>query len=154
MSTNTGEATNDTVQQLPVPNPDLKSLDRLVGTWQVSGEAQGQIRYEWEEGGFFLVQHFDLDHGGHMIKGIEVIGHLQGLGEEPGADIRTRVYSFLDGLTLDYVYELAGDTLTIWGGEKGSPAYYRGKFSADDNILTGGWVWPGGGYSTTTTRVK
>jgi hypothetical protein len=154
MSTNNGATTDYTAQQPPGPNPDLKSLDRLVGTWQVSGEAQGQISYEWKEGGFFLEQHFDLDHSGHIIKGIEVIGHLQGLGEEPGREIRTRVYSFLDGLTLDYVYELDGDTLTIWGGEKGSPAYYRGKFSADGDVLSGGWVWPGGGYKTTTTRVK
>lgn len=141
-------------QQLPQPNTDLKSLDRLVGTWQVSGDAQGQIRYEWKEGGFFLVQDFDLVHGGRKIKGIEIIGHLQGLGEEPGKEIRTRVYSFLDGLTLDYVYELEDNTLTIWGGEKGSPAYYKGTFSDDGNTLTGGWVWPGGGYETTTTRVE
>ena len=141
-------------QQAPKPNPDLKSLDRLVGTWKVSGEAQGQIRYEWAEGGFFLLQHFDLDHGGRKIKGIEVIGHLQSLGETPSKDIRTRVYSFLDGLTLDYVYELEGDTLTIWGGEKGSPAYYKGTLSKDGNTLTGGWVWPGGGYKTITTRMK
>jgi hypothetical protein len=139
--------------RLPGPKPDLKNLNRLVGTWKVSGEAQGQVRYEWTEGGFFLAQHFDLEHGGRPIRGIEMIGHLQGLGEEPSKDIRARVYSFLDGLTLDYVYELNGDTLTIWGGEKGSPAYYRGNFSDDDNTLTGGWVWPGGGYQTTTTRV-
>jgi hypothetical protein len=31
-----------------------------------------------------------------------------------------------------------GDTLTIWGGVKGSPAYYRGQFSADGNT-SGGW---------------
>jgi hypothetical protein len=154
MSENTNEVPDYTAHQQPGPSPDLKSLDRLVGTWKVSGEAQGEIRYQWEEGGYFLMQHFDLDHGGHLIKGIEMIGHLQPLGEAPGKDIRTRVYSFLDGLTLDYVYELEGDTLTIWGGEKGSPAYYRGKFSADGNILTGGWVWPGGGYNTITTRVK
>jgi hypothetical protein len=133
---------------------DLTSLERLVGVWEVSGEAQGEVRYEWMEGGFFLMQHFDLRHGGRKIKGIEVIGHLQRLGEEPSKEIWTRVYSFLDGLTLDYVYELEGDTLTIWGGEKGSPAYYQGKFSADGNTLTGGWVWPGGGYKTVTTRVK
>ncbi|MGA9770687.1 MAG: hypothetical protein WBV94_16725 [Blastocatellia bacterium] len=142
------------LQQSPEPNPDLKSLDRLVGTWNVTGEAQGQIRYEWMEGGFFLVQHFDLVHGGRKLKGIEVIGHVQQFGEEPDKDIRTRVYSYLDGLTLDYVYELLDDTLTIWGGEKGSPAYYKGKFSDDGNTLTGGWVWPGGGYESTATRVE
>jgi hypothetical protein len=105
------------------------------------------------EGGFFLVQHFDLIHGGRPIKGIEVIGHLQLFGEEPIPEIRTRVYSYLDGMTLDYVYELEGDTLTIWGGEKGSPSYYKGTFSEDGKVLEGGWVWPGGGYNTVSTRV-
>jgi hypothetical protein len=142
------------MKQQSKPNPDLKSLERLAGTWKVSGEAQGQIRYEWLEGGFFLAQHVELDHSGRKIKGIELIGHLQPLGEEPSQEIRTRFYSFLDGLTLDYVYELIDDTLTIWGGERGSPAYYRGTFSDDGHTLTGGWVWPGGGYKTITTRVE
>jgi hypothetical protein len=137
----------------PQPNPDLKLLDRLVGAWIVSGDAQGQIRYEWQEGGFFLLQYFDLVRDGHPIKGIELIGHPQAFGEEPSPEIKTRVYSFLDGQTLDYVYEIEGDTLTIWGGQVGSPAYYRATFSPDGNTLTGAWHWPGGGYSTTTTRL-
>jgi hypothetical protein len=59
------------------------------------------------------------------------------------------------GETFDYVYEMDGDTLTIWGGAKGSPAYYRGKFSDDGNTLTGAWVYPGGGgYKAVATRVK
>ncbi len=145
---------SETSPQHSKPNPDLKSLNKLVGSWKVSGDAQGQVKYEWMEGGFFLVQHFDIDHAGHKSKGIEVIGHLQPFGEEPGKEIRTRVYSYLDGLTLDYVYEVESDTLTIWGGEKGSPAYYKGKFSADGNTLTGEWVYPGGGYKTITTRIK
>jgi hypothetical protein len=59
------------------------------------------------------------------------------------------------GNTLDYVYELEGDTLTIWGGEKGSPAYYQGRFSEDGDTITGAWVYPGGGgYESTATRVK
>jgi hypothetical protein len=136
------------------PNPDLKSLDRLIGTWKVTGEAEGQLIYEWAEGGFFLVQHFDLLHGPRKNKGTEYIGHFQSLEGEPSEDIKSRVYSFMDGLTIDYVYELEGDTLTIWGGEKGSPAFYKGEFSKDGNTLTGAWQWPGGGYSTTTTRVK
>jgi hypothetical protein len=141
-----------TTPQLPVPSPDLRSLNRLVGTWQASNEAHGQIHYEWSEGGYFLLQHVDLVHDGRPIKGIEFIGHLHRLGEEPEDAIRTRFYSYLDGLTLDYVYELEGDTLTIWGGEKGSPAYYKGEFSSDGSTLTGGWVWPGGGYGVTMTR--
>jgi hypothetical protein len=141
-------------QQPPTPNPDLKSLDRLVGTWKVSGEAQGQIRFEWMEGGFFLVQHLDLEYGGRKLKGIEVIGHLQRLGEEPSKEIWSRVYSFPDGLTLDYVYELADDTITIWFGHKGSDNRMKGTFSPDGNSFSGAWEWPGGGYQITGTRVK
>ena len=34
------------------PNPALKKLDKLVGTWEVSGGAQGAVTYEWMEGGY------------------------------------------------------------------------------------------------------
>jgi hypothetical protein len=140
--------------QPPTPNPDLKSLNTLVGTWQVSGGAQGQVRYEWMEGGFFLMQHIDLENAGHKIKGIEIIGHLQLFGQQPSEDIKSRYYGSA-GETLDYVYEMDGDTLTIWGGEKGSPAFYRGTFSADGNTLSGAWIYPGGGgYESTSTRIK
>lgn len=138
--------------QAPTPNPDLRRLDRLVGTWKVSGGAEGQVRYEWMEGEFFLKQHIDLAQYGQKFTGIEIIGHVQPFGEEPSEDIKSRYYDSM-GNTLDYVYEMDGDVLTIWGGEKGSPAYYRGTFSADGNTLTGGWVYPdGGGYESTSVR--
>jgi len=140
--------------QASTPNPDLKSLDRLVGTWKVSGGAQGQVTYEWMEGGFFLMQHFDLELEGHEIKGIEIIGHLKPFEGQPSEAIKTRIYDNM-GNTFDYVYELEGDTLTIWGGEKGSPAYYKGTFSDDGNTLSGAWVYPGGGgYESMATRVR
>ena len=54
----------------------------------------------------------------------------------------------------NYVYELEGDTLTIWAGEKGSPAYFKGEFNPDGDTVTGAWVYPGGGgYDSTMTRV-
>jgi hypothetical protein len=136
----------------PAPNPDLKSLDKLVGAWAVSGGAHGQVRYEWMEGGFFLIQHVDLENDGGTIKGLEIIGHLQLFGQPPSEEIRSRYYGSA-GETLDYVYEMDGDTLTIWGGEKGSPAFYKGTFSADGNTLSGGWTYPGGGYESTATRI-
>jgi hypothetical protein len=139
------ESTNtQAAYQAAEPNPDLKTLDRLVGTWRVSGGVEGTVTYEWMEGGFFLVQHVDFDHDGHRIKGIEIIGHTRPFGEEPSADIKSRFYD-TEGNTLDYLYEVEGDTLTIWGGERGSPAYYRGTFSPDGNSCSGRWVYPGGG---------
>lgn len=142
-------------QQPAMPNPDLKQLDRLVGTWAMSGDVGGTVRYEWMEGGFFLIQHVNLqEQGGQHTKGIEIIGHLHRYGEEPSTDVHSRYYGST-GETLDYVYEMEGDTLTIWMGERGSPAYYRGTLSSDGNTLTGAWHYPGGGgYEANATRIS
>jgi hypothetical protein len=143
-----------THQQPPDPNPDLKNLQRLVGTWEMSGDVRGTVNYEWMEGGFFLIQRVDLEQFGQRIKGIEIIGHERPFGAEPSEEIKSRFYSNT-GDTLDYVYELQRDTLTIWGGERGSPAYYRGIFSDDGDTLSGAWHYPGGGgYEATSTRVS
>jgi hypothetical protein len=148
------EMNSDPEQHVAGPNPDLKSLDKLVGTWKMSGDTSGQVTYEWMGGGFFLIQHVDLDQGGQKTKGIEIIGHLRPYGEEPSKDIKSRYYDS-NGDTLDYVYEISGDTLMIWFGEKDSPAYYKGQFSEDGNTLAGNWVYPGGGgYEAIATRQK
>jgi hypothetical protein len=142
--------------QSPQPYPGLKQLEPLVGTWQVKGpDIHGQVRFEWLAGGFFLLQHVDFVHSGRHITGLEVIGYPREFGAtEPGPDLVSRWYGS-DGETFTYVYENDAQTLTIWGGEKGSPAYYRGTWSADGNVNSGGWVYPGGGgYEATMTRVK
>jgi hypothetical protein len=67
--------------QPPEPSPDLKALNRLVGTWEHSGAVRGTTTYEWMEGGFFLIQRVDLEQYGQSIKGIEIIGHLRPFGQ-------------------------------------------------------------------------
>lgn len=54
----------------------LKRLDKLVGTWELTGDAVGTVRYEWMKGGSFLLQHVDMELFGHQTKGFEVIGRL------------------------------------------------------------------------------
>ncbi|GAB2662197.1 hypothetical protein [Kribbella swartbergensis] len=147
------EATANYPIEQPEPSPAVRALDRLVGTWEVTGGAEGTVRYEWMEGGYFLLQHVELSQFGHQIKGLEVIGNLHPFGEPVGEDVVSRFYD-TTGNTFDYVYELDGDTLTIWAGAKGSPAYYRGTFSADGRTVTGEWTYPGGGgYASSMTRV-
>jgi hypothetical protein len=75
------------------------------------------------------------------------------VGEAPSEEIKSRFYSS-SGDTIDYIYDLEGDTLTIWAGERGSPAYYRGAFSEDRYILTTAWHYPDGGYEAISTRVE
>jgi hypothetical protein len=139
-------------ETINTPSAALKQLERLVGTWKVTGDARGTIKYEWLEGGFFLMQHVNLELFGHEVKCLEIIGHWRPFGEAPSPEIQSRIYDS-NGNTFDYVYELEADTLTIWGGERGSPAYYKGVFDETGNTLTGGWVYPGGGgYQATATR--
>jgi hypothetical protein len=61
--------------QLPAPDPALKRLDRLVGTWSMDGHLvdsdenniKGQTTFRWLPGGFFLEQHVVLD-----LMGLEI----------------------------------------------------------------------------------
>ena len=152
----TDEYTNSQTERPIEPYPGLKSLDKLVGTWRISGpEIQGQVSYQWLEGGFFLVQHVDFVHSGHKVKGIEIIGYERGFGAtEPSKDIKSHWFDD-EGNTFEYTYEVTDETLTIWGGERGSPAYYQGKFTTDGKTNSGAWVYPGGGgYKSSMTRVK
>ncbi|WP_432932815.1 hypothetical protein ACQPZZ_15995 [Microbispora sp. CA-135349] len=136
------------------PDEQVRALDRLVGSWRVTGGAEGTVTYRWMEGGFFLIQDIRLEQDGRPIVGFEVIGRERPYGADaPSEDIKSRYYGG-EGDTLDYVYELDGDTLTIWGGAKGSPAYFQGTFTADGDAMTGGWHYPGGGgYESNMTRI-
>ena len=69
---------NDAHDQQPQPNPALKSLDVMVGTWNLKGresgpdgEIHGQVAFEWMEGGFYLLQRVDMDYLGRKITGTE-----------------------------------------------------------------------------------
>lgn len=135
------------------PSDAVRALDRLVGTWTLTGGATGTVTYAWMQGGWFLLQHVELEQYGMQVRGMEVIGQLRPFGEAPSADVHSRFYDDA-GNTLDYVYEIAGDTLHIWAGERGSPAYFTGTFSDGDRVVAGDWVYPGGGgYQSTMTRV-
>jgi len=133
------------------PDKAMRALDRLVGTWDLTGDATGTISYRWLPGGFFLVQEGELDLFGHHNTFTEIIGRERLFGGEPGAEITSRTYT-AEGDTLDYTYELVGDTLTIWGGPRGSEAHFTGTFNDAGTVLNGEWIWPGGGYQVTSTR--
>ena len=89
---------------------------------------------------------------GRNVKGLEVIGFERGFGAEPGTDLVSRTFDN-EGNTFRYVCEVADETLTIWGEENGSSAYYRGIWSEDGNRCSGAWVYPGGGYESTMRRL-
>ena len=126
----------------------LRSLDRLVGTWRVTGpgDLTGEICYRWMDGGGFLVQDVDLHQAGGHTRGVEYIGF-----DETSGELRSHFFGGT-GEILEYTYRIDGDRLLIWFGGTDSPARFEGVFSADGATNTGAWQWPGGGYASTMTR--
>ncbi|TDW87479.1 hypothetical protein EV137_5559 [Kribbella pratensis] len=130
------------------PVEALRSLAPLIGTWTVEGPGHhGTVSYEWFEDGAFVVQRIELVSDGETSRGVEYIG----LDTETGT-LRSHYFSNT-GKILEYTYQLAGNTLTIWFGDTDSPAKFVGEFNADQSVNTGAWEWPGGGYESTMTRV-
>lgn len=135
------------------PDPALKLLDALVGTWNIKGrefgsdaEINGHVSFERLEGGFFFVQHVNIDHNGQRIRGIEIIAY------EESTKTFTSHYFDNRGNTFEYVWEIGDGTLTIWGGYVGSQVSFKGKFSDNGNVIADIWESPGGGYTATIIR--
>ncbi|GAB3226995.1 hypothetical protein [Spirosoma arcticum] len=139
----------DKSEQPVEPNSALRSLDRLVGTWQVSDEAQGQITFRWMEGGYFLIQEVDLNGG---AKGIEFIGY-----DAESKTLKSHYFNNTGNL-LEYTYKTEGKAYTVAIDMPGRKGQFVAEFSDDDNTLTGRWDWTQDGekmgYNATMRRMK
>ncbi len=120
------------------PHPALKRLDRLVGTWRMTGGSPdsdrhtiiGTAKFEWLPGGFFLQNTGEIEMGTFKLWSMEIIGY-----NEPNDNFISTVYSSMEGVMRTYHWDLRGDTLTHWE----ESAKYTGIISADGNTITGGW---------------
>ena len=89
---------------LPEPDPALKRLDRMVGTWTMEGNLVGSVEknikgettFRWLPGGFFLEQRAHIDFAGVEIDALELIGY------DPESDT-----------SLDSVLELLADAAAV-----------------------------------------
>ena len=147
------ENNNHLVWNLPKePNPLLRTLEPLIGKWKITGpDIEGEVTYEWMEGGFFFIQKFDLEQAGHQ-KGIEYTGY----DEETGT-LRSRLMQ-TNGGRFTYTYEIDGNTFHYWFGDKGSDVFSRSTFSDDFSSFEGRWHWTNedgtaGGYEFSGTRI-
>ena len=163
--TNNEEASmahNDNAQpiQMPTPDPALKRLDKLVGSWTMKGRTldsdedniSGRTTFEWLPGGFFLQQRFEMNFAGVELQSLELIGY----DPETGA-FSSLVYSNVAPFALPYRWDLQGNILRI----SMEVAKFEGRFSEDGNTFSGGWrpipgmEGPGNvPYDVSGTRVK
>jgi hypothetical protein len=130
-------------QEMPQPDPALKRLDRLVGTWSMTGHLVGSTEkniigrttFRWVAGGFFLQQDVEIDFAGKMkIKALELIGY----DPQTGA-FSSYVYSNFSPEPLPYKWDLRGDSLTISVSYGPMDSTFKGTFSEDGDSFSGGW---------------
>ena len=102
-------------QQLPQPDPALRRLDRLVGTWTMEGNLigsddkniKGQTTFRWLPGGFFLEQRARIDFAGQQIDALELIGY------DPETDtFPSTVFSGFSPTPLPDRWDVRGDRVT------------------------------------------
>lgn len=125
----------------PQPDPELKRLDRFVGTWTMEGDLvggegkniKGQATFRWLPGGFFLEQHITLDFLGLPIDSTELVGYDTETGTFPST-----VYSNMSPAPLPYRWEVDGENLTITVSYGPLDSTFHGRFG-DDGQFSGGW---------------
>ncbi|GHO46455.1 DUF1579 family protein [Ktedonospora formicarum] len=122
----------------PIPDPALRRLDKLVGTWSLKGRTldaqedniRGRTTIEWLPGGFFLALRGEIEFQGFKSQSLEVIGY-----DPTTRGFSSTVYSDMGGVPMPYWWDVQDDVVTHW--MEGSK--YTGTFSEDGNVLKGGW---------------
>ncbi len=157
--------TNESAQsQLPQPDPALKRLDKLIGSWALKGHLVnsdkdnivGTATFKWLAGGFFLQQDVKID----FMSMIKIDSHeLIGYDAETKA-FASSVYSNLSPVPLPYKWDVRDNVITISVKYGALDAVFSGKFSDDGNSFSGGWrPNPGAdeavnvAYKLTVTRI-
>jgi uncharacterized protein DUF1579 len=132
--------TENTAPQLPQPAPELKRLDRFVGTWAMEGNLvgsdekniTGRATFRWLPGGFFLEQRIELSFMGMEIRSTELVGYDPETGTFPST-----VYSNLSPAPLPYRWEVEGDDVRITVSYGPLDATFTARWN--DGTLSGGW---------------
>ena len=146
--------------ELSQPDPALKRLENLVGTWKLTGRTlssqedniSGWTTFEWMPGGFFLRVIGEMTFQGFAMQSLEIIAYDPERKTFPAS-----VYSSMSGTVLSYAWDVQGNTVI----HTGLGATYTGRFSEDGNMLIGGWrpdegaeSTDGSAYDATMIRVE
>lgn len=131
---------SDTASQMPTPNPKLKTLDPMVGTWKVTGRTldakedniKGEIAIEWLPGGFFLKQTTRINFAGMFEpQGLELVGY-----DAEKDTLTSVVYSNMAPFPVPYTWKMEGKKLTI---HMDAGATMHATLSDDGKSFEGGW---------------
>src|SRR5215472_1966062 len=132
------ESEKNTPLPQSAPDPALRRLGRLVGTWKLTGRTlsssedniTGWTTFEWLPGGFFLKAVGEITFQGTRMHSLEIIAYDPERKRFPAS-----VYSSMSGTIFSYEWEIQGNTVI----HAGLGATYTGTFSEDGKRLIGGW---------------
>src|SRR5262245_50603517 len=128
-------------QNPPQPDPAMRRLDRLVGTWTMKGSLvgsdettiKGEATFRWLPGGFFLEQRVHIDFVGQGIDALELIGY------DPQTDtFPSTVFSGFSPTPLPYRWDVRDDIFTITVLYAPLDAACTG-YSPQHGTFSGGW---------------
>jgi Protein of unknown function (DUF1579) len=126
---------------LPQPDPELKRLDRFVGSWSMEGHLvgsdettiRGKTTFRWLPGGFFLEQHIELNFVGMPIDSLELIGY-----DPESKTFPSTVYSNLSPAALPYRWEVDDDAVKINVSYGPLDATFNGAWREDGTFSVAG----------------
>lgn len=121
-----------------MPNPALKSLEFLIGEWEVEGahpylpgtNLRGRCSFEWIEGGAFLMMRSEIDHP-EFPDGIGIFG---------SDDVAKKTYLLTfdeRGTSRKYEVDVAERELNWWRDEPSFSQRYRLTVEGDGKTMSG-----------------
>lgn len=144
------------------PDPRLRSLDPLVGEWELyhrdleTGETWGgRDRFAWMDGGFFLA--FEHEEFGRGIAGTMIIGFERRWGAEDfSGQIVGHWFESSTGNHFVYFWDMAARTVRFALEEPESVFRFEGTLNDAQTKIEGRWHVPEGGndYALTMTRTN
>ncbi len=128
---------------LPQPNPTLKNLEPLVGAWDMeitnarflpnpTDAVQGQVSFEWIEGGDFLVMRQGKRAGRSPYA-------AWFFARDESADDYVALYCDDRRVSRIYRMRFAGGDWQLWREAPGFRQRFKGTVSEDGNTITASW---------------
>jgi hypothetical protein len=128
----------DLKREASIPNPALKPLGVLVGTWNTIGRhplipntaLHGRASFEWLEGGAFLMMHSEIEEPG-IPTGIAIFG------SDDSAGTFSMLYFDERGVSRKYEVTVADNVLTWWRNAPGFSQRFTCTLSNDARTMIG-----------------
>jgi hypothetical protein len=129
-------------------NPALRRLDALVGEWEVQASVGGRpmgsgwTRFEWLEGGAFVVQHADAEPAENTPdewRANSPFPVTTIIGLDDSAETFSLLYADARGVFRVYAMSLSDRVWKMWRDAPGFFQRFTGTFSDDGKTVTARW---------------